>query len=598
MKLKRFSIFFLIYILALFSVLLFMSPSALKELPIVKTYGGELQFSGKAAFKNLKTLVYNYPDRKVGSENAGASAQWINRQFDKMGLQSHLEEFTYSTGDETADLGGNPLAVSLKDLYKEVAGINVVGVSKGETGEVILVGAHRDIAGSVQGAEDNGTGTVTMLELARVLTTEPHYYTYMFVSFDGEETGLNGSAAFVRRHVRTPFRLAFILDMTGYKDSNTVGFYQYVTGRGASPLWTHALAKSILDSRGLPMEFFLENDTPNAGALDVFTKLMSQRVKGMVNTDSGPFVDRNIPAVGIMAARTGEKLFSSEGDKRIIHNPGDKLEQVSAETMTRVGQFAEQYIRSMELNEFTNTLAGRHYVLINGQYISAMNVIGLCVTAFLLVLALLAVSLWGIQFTYRPFTDFLHAEKLWLGAILLSALVTSGAIRLLGSDHGQSVPLIPGFLGWLAVLIGSAVAIPLFRFKFLKQRVYDYHMMITQQKLLLNMVYGLFFLIYSVFYSPFLAISIMLIPLFVMGRAGYRNLAARIFWIACFGVWTLFHLFISFICVNAYVFDISSAMVWLLVFLNTALWLFTLVYIVSAPPMKRAYGTSKNSLGL
>jgi carboxypeptidase Q len=68
--------------------------------------------------------------------------------------------------------------------------------------EVVIIGAHLDSWDLGEGATDNGTGSVAVLEAARALKkagVKPKR-TIRFVLFTGEEQGLNGSKAYVAQH--------------------------------------------------------------------------------------------------------------------------------------------------------------------------------------------------------------------------------------------------------------------------------------------------------------------------------------------------------------------------------------------------------------
>lgn len=64
----------------------------------------------------------------------------------------------------------------------------------------IYVGAHHDTQADSVGADDNTSGVVMLLELARLLAPLPRKRTIRFVSFGAEEQLSVGSAAYVRRH--------------------------------------------------------------------------------------------------------------------------------------------------------------------------------------------------------------------------------------------------------------------------------------------------------------------------------------------------------------------------------------------------------------
>jgi aminopeptidase YwaD len=63
--------------------------------------------------------------------------------------------------------------------------------------EVVLIGAHFDAVPGAPGADDNGTGTAALLEVARVLKDHPNKRTIRLVFFNLEECGLIGSSRYV-----------------------------------------------------------------------------------------------------------------------------------------------------------------------------------------------------------------------------------------------------------------------------------------------------------------------------------------------------------------------------------------------------------------
>src|SRR5205823_6873781 len=65
-------------------------------------------------------------------------------------------------------------------------------------GEVLIVGGHFDAVPDAPGADDDGSGTAAVLELARVLKGHPVRRTVRLIFFNLEEVGLKGSAEYLR----------------------------------------------------------------------------------------------------------------------------------------------------------------------------------------------------------------------------------------------------------------------------------------------------------------------------------------------------------------------------------------------------------------
>ncbi len=96
--------------------------------------------------------------------------------------------------------------------------------------EAIVIGAHGDHIGKnalgqvYPGADDNGSGTCAVMELARYYVAHPQKRTLVFCDFGGEEQGLLGSKALV---LMLPDRYSYVtmlnMDMVGRGDGQ-IGF--------------------------------------------------------------------------------------------------------------------------------------------------------------------------------------------------------------------------------------------------------------------------------------------------------------------------------------------------------------------------------------
>ena len=94
------------------------------------------------------------------------------------------------------------VCIEMANETRPASSANVVGEIAGSGDEFVLVGAHIDSWDIAEGAIDNGTGTVVVLEAARALAKagiKPQA-TIRFVLFTGEESGLYGSNAYAEAH--------------------------------------------------------------------------------------------------------------------------------------------------------------------------------------------------------------------------------------------------------------------------------------------------------------------------------------------------------------------------------------------------------------
>lgn len=159
--------------------------------------------------------------------------------------------------------------------------VNVIGVIDGEgplADETIVIGAHYDhvgrggqnslAPGSTEihnGADDNASGTVALLELARrfanAAQTKKPARRLVFIAFTGEELGLLGSARYCKEPVFPLEKTIamFNMDMVGrLKDDHKLIVY----GTGTSPRWEPEL-KQFNGDEGFKLIFKPEGFGPS-----------------------------------------------------------------------------------------------------------------------------------------------------------------------------------------------------------------------------------------------------------------------------------------------------------------------------------------------
>lgn len=144
-------------------------------------------------------------------------------------LQQEFESFGYATYLHNFAVIGR----SLQNIVATKAGT-------GNTGKIIVIGAHYDSIGSqhddpfslAPGADDNASGIAVMLEVARLLAKISLTDELRFVAFSGEEQGLHGSTAYVQKlqEENVDVKLMINLDMIGYPDSQKAIRIEYDQG--------------------------------------------------------------------------------------------------------------------------------------------------------------------------------------------------------------------------------------------------------------------------------------------------------------------------------------------------------------------------------
>jgi len=109
------------------------------------------------------------------------------------------------------------IKIDMKNKTKMTYANNIVAEISGSElpDEVVIVGAHLDSWDLGQGTIDNGVGSVTLLETARVLSklkAKPKR-TLRFILFMGEEFGLYGSKNYIEQHKAELENIVMMLNM-------------------------------------------------------------------------------------------------------------------------------------------------------------------------------------------------------------------------------------------------------------------------------------------------------------------------------------------------------------------------------------------------
>lgn len=127
---------------------------------------------------------------------------------------------------ENFDSISNNININIKNkFYKNYKSQNICAYVKGESDSLIVLTAHYDHVGEIgkeaifPGANDNGTGTVTVLDLAKYYANlkEKPNYSIAFLFLSAEEVGLIGSKYFSENSTIDLNKIKFLinLDMIG-----------------------------------------------------------------------------------------------------------------------------------------------------------------------------------------------------------------------------------------------------------------------------------------------------------------------------------------------------------------------------------------------
>jgi len=188
-----------------------------------------------------------------------------------------------------------------------------VRCSRDPSGEFVVVGAHYDSRpfwdevhkASAPGAEDNGSGVASLLLMANAVKDVPTDRSIVFVAFTGEEEGLIGSTAFVRKAKEllapslieggnlgvvmdeNPIHSAIILDEVAFKQDG----HNY-----AVTLETHENSRTVMD------HLAQSNKVHNKGELETVFSFEA------FGSDHMPFLDKQDKAV--LTINAGDSLYT------------------------------------------------------------------------------------------------------------------------------------------------------------------------------------------------------------------------------------------------------------------------------------------------
>lgn len=218
----------------------------------------------------------------------------------------------------TASFGtGRTIRFAVKGLpWREVTTHNVVAVLPGSDpsvrGEYVVVGAHLDHIGSWPrvnpGADDNASGSATLLEVARAAATlkvRPRR-SVVFVWFAAEELGLRGAEHFASHPPKGFEKCVAVLNL----DMLGAGNGLYVAGGENFPEIKAAMEAA--------------RDRLAPGFV-----LKAGKIRGEGRADHAPFFEKGIHAVS---------LFGSGGEHHGYHSPEDTVYFVTPKTMESGGR--------------------------------------------------------------------------------------------------------------------------------------------------------------------------------------------------------------------------------------------------------------------
>ena len=313
MKLFKTKVFILMTVLSLVAIpgLVY---SKLNMTPLPNDAG----FSAPRAYEHVKYLAQKIGPRPAGSKSELTAAQYISYVLNQNGWEVREQPFSKVVIREASVL-------QPEQQVELINSQNIIAELPGTLPDTIVGGAHYDSANlNAPGALDNASGVGVLLELARVLSQEPHQETYQLIFFGAEEYGLVGSQFYTAQADLSAVRWMLNVDMVG------TPLEIEVAGKKSAP--PELIKQVVTLARASAIPFHLSRD---------FIMLTRESSQGG-SSDFSSFLDKGIPALGLGISGRPAGYF---------HRPEDRLERVSLEEMQRVGDYTHRLLTSVKLEK-------------------------------------------------------------------------------------------------------------------------------------------------------------------------------------------------------------------------------------------------------
>jgi glutaminyl-peptide cyclotransferase len=264
-------------------------------------------FDGKKAFELTRRAVAFGP-RPDGSPAIEKLRVFIREQLASHGCKVDSDRFTASTPD-------GPLPME-----------NIIAAFPGKSGKAIAITGHYDTKKMKDfvGANDGGSSTGFLLELAAVLENSPRIDTVYLVFFDGEEALHDWSATdsvYGSRHLAekwdadgTNRKLKALINVDMIGDRNLT----LVEETNSAPS-LRSFVWDIADSLGYKAYF------PRSG--------------GAIEDDHLPFIDKGVRALD---------LIDFDSQATFWHTPRDTMDKLSPHSFEVVGRVVVKSIEGLE----------------------------------------------------------------------------------------------------------------------------------------------------------------------------------------------------------------------------------------------------------
>jgi glutaminyl-peptide cyclotransferase len=279
-------------------------PRSAEDEPPPESTGG---FDGKRAFAHVVRQV-SFGPRPSGSQAILQTQDYLQSELKSYGCTVDTDSFTADT-----PIGRLPMK-------------NILVKIPGDKPGVILLGTHYDTLRKENfvGADDGGSSTAVMLELARLHCPQRGKYAVWIAFFDGEEAMKQWSDTDSRYGSR---QMAARLSTSGdIKKIREFLLADIVGGRNAQFLRESSSAPALID--------LVWNTAAKLGYSAIFLNDVTA-----AQDDHDSFMKRGVPAVDVIADFTHNGYW---------HTPQDSLDKISSRTLAIVGHVFLESVKQLQ----------------------------------------------------------------------------------------------------------------------------------------------------------------------------------------------------------------------------------------------------------
>jgi hypothetical protein len=232
--------------------------------------------------KNAGAVAIAFPDSDRSNVLNASAPSWGASLLVLPGVQVGMEDFKFIR--RSLEKAPVTMQFTLENTTTGAAQVNnVIAEIRGseQPDEWILIGAHLDSWDYGSGAQDNGTGTVMVMDVARAIASlgKPPRRSIRFALWGGEEEGLLGSYAYTQTHLAEMGKCVAVLNTDN--------------GSGHPKGWKVESRKDLQEAMQ-PISDSLLKDIGGGG--------LSQQIT--YDTDHGPFMLQGIPSMDLWVDMT------------------------------------------------------------------------------------------------------------------------------------------------------------------------------------------------------------------------------------------------------------------------------------------------------